>query len=230
MNDIFITFLSLSLSGSMLILALFILKPLIKANLSRQWQYYIWLVVIARLLLPFSPAGSFAGKTFDALVNVTAVEQDQPSQTDPAGPVMDLLPADDVPIGLDTTVSEYMTTPIPESNPFYEAISLFRENYWLIWLAFAVALMIRKITIYRGFVRYVRVGMQPVQDTELLDRVAEIGRSIHVRRAVELCVNPLISSPLLLGFFRPCIVIPSTDISDRDFHNTLLHTTRSCMN
>ncbi len=61
MNDILMLFLSMSLSGSLLILALLILKPLYRNRTRRRWQYYIWLAVIARLLLPFSPQQSLSG-------------------------------------------------------------------------------------------------------------------------------------------------------------------------
>ena len=50
MTEILKTMLSLSLSGSLLILLLFLLRPVIKARLSKRWQYYIWLVVAARLM------------------------------------------------------------------------------------------------------------------------------------------------------------------------------------
>ena len=59
MNDILMLFLSMSLSGSLLILALLILKPLYRNRTRRRWQYYIWLAVIARL--PFSPQQSLSG-------------------------------------------------------------------------------------------------------------------------------------------------------------------------
>ena len=55
---------SLSLSGSALILILFFCKPLFKERFSRQWQYYIWLVVIARLMLPIAPEMSVVGTLF----------------------------------------------------------------------------------------------------------------------------------------------------------------------
>ena len=61
MNDILMLFLSMSLSGSLLILALLLLKPLYRNLTRRRWQYYIWLAVIARLLLPFSPQQSLSG-------------------------------------------------------------------------------------------------------------------------------------------------------------------------
>lgn len=54
MDSVFLTILSLSVSGSVLACILFLLKPIIKDRMSKTWQYYIWLVVLARLILPFS--------------------------------------------------------------------------------------------------------------------------------------------------------------------------------
>ena len=50
--------LSLSFSGTILILLLFMCRPLYRNRLSKRWQYYIWLLVIARLLLPATPETS----------------------------------------------------------------------------------------------------------------------------------------------------------------------------
>lgn len=62
MNEVWKIFLSMSFSGGLLILALLFGKRFLKDRISRQWQYYIWLVVIARLLFPFGPEISLLGK------------------------------------------------------------------------------------------------------------------------------------------------------------------------
>lgn len=64
MNELLKTILSLSLSGSFLILILLLCRPIVRDRLSKQWQYYIWLVVIFRLLLPFTPEASLVGNLF----------------------------------------------------------------------------------------------------------------------------------------------------------------------
>lgn len=64
MNDLFITYLSMSVSGTILILTLLILKRIYKNKLSKGWQYYIWLIVLARLIFPFSTEASLTGKSF----------------------------------------------------------------------------------------------------------------------------------------------------------------------
>ena len=69
MNGVFRVFLSLSFSGSLLILLLLLARPLVQKRFSRRWQYYIWLVAIARLLLPLSPEVSLTGTLFQEAPN-----------------------------------------------------------------------------------------------------------------------------------------------------------------
>lgn len=56
--------LSLSLSGTVLIVLLLLSRPLYRDRLSKRWQYYIWLIVILRLLLPVTPGNSLTGTFF----------------------------------------------------------------------------------------------------------------------------------------------------------------------
>ena len=215
MNGIFKIVLSLSLSGSLLILVLFLCKPLIKNKLSKGWQYYIWLIVIARLLLPFTPETSLVGTLFQEIdrtigqsVTVPALEQPQDARLPPQ--VDDNTLRDEEPVK--TTRVEGNTFPI-----------IIVENLWVVWLVTALILLTRKITIYQGFVRYLMAGRTEVASPELLDRVAEISEKNGVKRPVELYTNGLVSSPLLLGFFHPCIVLPTADLPEKEFEFTILH-------
>ena len=67
MNAVWKTFLSMSFSGGLLILALLLGKRFLKDRISRQWQYYIWLAAVARLLLPFGPEVSLLGEAYQAV-------------------------------------------------------------------------------------------------------------------------------------------------------------------
>lgn len=53
MNDVLKIFLSLSLSGALLILTLLVCDHFAKDTLSRQWHYYIWLIVICAFINTF---------------------------------------------------------------------------------------------------------------------------------------------------------------------------------
>ncbi|MDE6889433.1 MAG: M56 family metallopeptidase [Eubacterium sp.] len=47
----------------------------------------------------------------------------------------------------------------------------------------------------------------------------------HIKGCVGLCTNSLISSPLLIGILKPCIVLPASDqyLTAEVFHYSVLH-------
>ncbi len=125
-----------------------------------------------------------------------------------------------------TPESGNSSSPAEESataHPFQDILSLLFHQAWLIWLVVALGMLIRKITIYQSFIRYINVGLVPVSDIRILDKLSIIAEQECIKKPVELCINPLVSSPLLIGFFHPCIVLPGMDISEKDFQYIVLH-------
>lgn len=219
MNVVLKTFLSMSASGGLLILLLLLGKGLLKDKISRQWQYYIWMIVLLRLWLPFGPEVNMLGKVYQVVDRAVSQEASllrQPLQSNISdggfAPVME---------------EHERVNSLPEDvitvHPLQEVVSLLVNHIWLIWLMVALVLLIRKITIYQGFIRYIYVGMTPISDIEILNRFSVIAEQSGIKKPIELCVNPLISSPLLIGFFHPCIVLPDENISEKDFQYIVLH-------
>ncbi len=216
MNAVLKIFLSMSFSGGLLILVLLLGKRFLKDKISRQWQYYIWLVVVLRLLLPFGPEASLMGKIYQAADQAITQTAPFPSQQRDV-----LAPA----VGLEQN-NEDVNPPAEDLTTactLQEIGVLLTNHVWLIWLVIALGLLIRKVTIYQGFMWYIKAGLNPVSDLAVLDRLSITAERAGIQKPVELCANPLISSPLLIGFFHPCIVLPSADISEKDFQYIVLH-------
>ncbi|MDE5951502.1 MAG: M56 family metallopeptidase, partial [Acetatifactor sp.] len=151
------TFLSMSFSGSLLILILFVGKRFLKDIISRQWQYYIWLIIVLRLLLPFGPEINLMGKAYQAvdqaITQAASLPQQQPSLNALGGAIT---PA----VGLEQN-SENVISPTEDlttAHPIQDIRGLRIDPVLLIWLAVALGLLIRKVTIYQGFIRYIRAG------------------------------------------------------------------------
>ena len=194
-----------------------------KDKISRQWQYYIWLVVVLRLLLPFGPEINLLGKTYQALDQ--AITRDGPLPA-PQQSLSDTQGSVPVPAAGTGHNKEDGNSPMdgPAAvHPFQDIETLLTNHVWLVWPAVAVVLLIRKITIYQSFIRYIKAGVTPISDLGMLDRLSMIAEQASVKKPVELCVNPLISSPLLTGFFNPCIVLPNASIPEKDFQYIVLH-------
>ena len=223
MSAVLKIFLSMSFSGSLLILALLLGKRFLKNKISRQWQYYIWLVVVLRLLLPFGPEVSLMGKAYQAVDQAISQTAPLPPQQQPPlnAPGSNLAPA----VGAEQ-YNETVNNPaddVTTAHPLQDIGVLLVNHIWLVWLAAALGLLIRKITIYQGFMRYIRAGSTPISDIERLDELSIVAKQSGIKKPIELCVDPLVSSPLLIGFFHPCIVLSSVDIPEKDFRYIILH-------
>ena len=270
---------SLSLSGSLLILILLLCKPLFRNRFSRQWQYYIWLIVVMRLLLPFGPEASLMGQAHRAVDRMT-VQMKQGAQgawlsgEDSANPAQGVgqgaeksierrvrqnagagtersdghnaegnSTQDTVRQGLEA-VGEKAEEPVAENERMmadslrqadgkeaslgtgqvFLRAAAFAGNYlWVIWLTAAFGMLIRKGSMYQSYIKYVKAGAKPVCDFALLDRLAVTADQLGIGRTVELCVNPLVSSPMLVGYRNPCIVLPDADVTEKDFQYIFMH-------
>ena len=218
-NEMIKLILSLSLSGSILILILFLCKPLFQSKMSRAWQYYIWLAVIARLLLPFAPQYNLVGSLFK---NYDYAASQLERKMLPESGFASLQGTDLFPNTFteDSKAEDEGYTPVKVMK--YGLLMVIR-NLGLVWMVVALILLIRKITIYQSFIKYVKAGCTPVDDINHLEQFGKEAEDAKINVSVELYTNILISSPLLLGFFHPCIVLPGTDCSDLDFQYTIRH-------
>lgn len=207
---------SLSLSGSLAIVALLLLRPLLRGRVSSRWQYYVWLIAVFRLLLPLSPEASPVGVLFREAETPPAVRAAIPYAPHAASPESGTAVNPGNPIPPEAPgVSE------PDSEP--SALPDPAEALVLLWLAGALLLLAWRVTSFRAFSRCLRAGCRTVDDPALLDLLARAEEELGVRRPVELYENPLAASPMLLGLFRPCIVLPSAAVSGEEFRHTVLH-------
>ena len=246
MNEILKVFLSMSFSGALLILALLLGGRLLKNKISRQWQYYIWLIVILRLVLPFGTETSLMGKMYQAMDDgisqaVSLYERPTPFYT--SGDISTLEDIFHFAVGAEADNENAAcsaeglisvrpaeglapagpTEDLAAASPLQDIASLLINHIWIIWLAATLGMVIRKVTIYQSFMRYIKAGLAPVADMRILDQLSIVAEQAGVKKPVELCVNPLVSSPMLIGFFHPCIVLPGVDISEKDFRHIVLH-------
>lgn len=215
MSEVWKVILSLSLSGTVLMGMLLLFCRFFQRKLSRGWQYYIWLAVVARLLIPFSGELNLTGSVFAEL------EQSAGQENLSAGQERDitsaLQPEDAGRSAATSDQEEYLFDSGKAEQNGAEGTAA-----GILWLIGAAALLIRKIIIYQRFIWRMRAGSEPA-DLELLERFGRIAEEMGMKKTVELRINGLASSPLLAGFIRPMVILPSAELSEKDFRYTALH-------
>ncbi|MGC6767270.1 M56 family metallopeptidase [Enterococcus sp. LJL51] len=198
---------SLSISGSLLFLVWKAAELFMKKRFSRRFQYVLLLIVVLRFLLPITPAYSFVGTLYSFIQSTSAYEAILGGPANqPAPPI---IVGDNVVIGDNIVLGR-------ESNNY--------DQYLLYgWLLIAFFLLVQKWTKYQSFKKYIRSDWRPVERPEVLDILSTVCEQNNIKGAVELYVTPLISSPLLLGTNKSCIVLPTDDLTEGQLYAILSH-------
>ncbi len=211
MNEFIKILLSLSVSGALLLVFIFGLKPLYKNRFSKHWQYYIWIVVALRFLLPFTPDTTIVGSLSEKF-DTAAITNEIP--TSPNVPVS-VNPDNDK---AEPIQPNQEITAAAMREPFNIYVCLF-----FIWSALALALFVRKVTVYQGFIQYIKAGNKEVSDIKVLNLLSDCEEKLNIKTRVELSCNSLIASPMLIGFFRPKIVLPARKLEDKELSYIFVH-------
>ena len=211
MNEFIKILLSLSVSGALLLLLILGLKPLYKNRFSKRWQYYIWIVVALRFLLPFTPDNAIVGSLFEK-IDTVAITNEIP--TSPNIPV----PADTGNNNAEPIQTNREINAAAMREPFNKYVCLF-----FIWSALALVLFVRKVTVYQGFIQYIKAGNKEVSDIKILNLLSDCEEKLNIKTRVELSCNPLIASPMLIGFFRPRIILPVGEWEDKELSYIFVH-------
>ncbi len=211
MNEFIKILLSLSVSGALLLLLILGLKPLYKNKFSKRWQYYIWIVVALRFLLPFTPDTTIVGSLFEKF-DTAAITNEIP--TSPNVPV----PADTGNSKAEPIQTNREITTAAMREPVDKYVCLF-----FIWSALALVLFVRKVTVYQGFIQYIKAGNKEVSDIKILNLLSDCEEKLNIKTRVELSCNPLIASPMLIGFFRPRIILPVGELEDKKLSYIFVH-------
>lgn len=212
MNEFIKTLLSLSVSGTLLLLIIWGLKPLYKNKFSKSWQYYIWIIVALRFIFPFTLDTTIIGSMFER-IDTTAITNENSGSTNTLLTSNTHYKAADITLINENTVA---------SNVQHNSLDIYGYLFF-IWLTCALVLFIRKITIYQGFIQYVKAGNEEVSDIKILNLLSDCEDKLNIKTRSEIYRNVLIASPVIIGFFRPRIILPVRELTDKELYYIITH-------
>jgi beta-lactamase regulating signal transducer with metallopeptidase domain len=211
MNEIVKVVLSLSMSGSILAMIILATKPFISRKLSKSIQYYLWMIILLRLTLPFSFESSIMNGLFfgNQQAVVTTAEEQRP------------LVSIDKNVSKSTNVQKNTVSSINkgDSKKYSYFLKLFNKYALYLWLLGFIASFIINLAGYTKFLKYIKKSNIPanIWETEMLNNL------LSGRYNVRLSRNPSINTPMLIGIVKPFIIIPDTIFNETQIKNILLH-------
>nr|WP_325212918.1 peptidoglycan DD-metalloendopeptidase family protein [uncultured Oscillibacter sp.] len=188
------TFLELSLSGGVFVLAIAAFRALTLRRLPKGTFVALWWLAAARLLLPVELASRFSVYT---LLEALYPKAAPAAPVVPAGPMVPAAP----PVLIVPTQPAAAPTPQPAPAPF--------PVWTVLWLSVGLLLAAWFLIRYVRWRRRFREALPA--DCPGLETWFQLRRKVEVR------VTDQIAAPLTYGLLRPVILLPKTlDLSDEE--------------
>lgn len=211
--------LSLSASGTVLILIMFLIKAPVLRRLRRNCQYYLWLIVIARLLIPFSPELSLMNSGFHVIdektgaVTISEIQQHNYNSVEPVNG----------PEEVKSSNTGEITQSVSSADKSINWRLILEGSCITLWALVSIIILIYKVRTYCRFTRYIKKYSTEVSDIKYMEILGNTMEHMKIDHHIGLYTNSNVSSPMLIGFFHSSIVFPSLDIADADYQYTLIH-------
>lgn len=218
MDELFLTVLSLSVSGGILALALLLLKKLLFPVLPKSWQYYIWALLIVRLIFPFAPEANLMTQVFQNASDVPSqlestsaetIPPDSTHQTITLNALLDFKSdtySDESSDFMSEITSEFTT--ISKNARYYWQIIL--QHLWIVWLSVALFLFGKRIVTYLYALHGIKRRRQLVTDDAVLSLYRDCCNHQKLKRNPVLYSCSYLPSPMTMGFLRQFLVIPDS--------------------
>lgn len=246
MEQLFKMILSLSISGTMVGGIIMLIRPVTKRYFSKRWIYYLWLLLLCRLLLPVHVSVNLVGELFTAVQSRQIVrnfneaskgavsvsdERNMPENyaedsavSKRAAKTEGGAPADNTADDAYTDYGADGDVAVHESRGESAGFRI----VCVIWLIGVMVCALWKIYDYRRFAGNIYRHAVLVTNPEILAMREECRRRLGVRRRVPVYESSAVDSPIMIGFFRPYIIMPLDVPADLMLilHHELVHCRR----
>lgn len=193
------------------------IKKLFRQKLSANWHYYIWFVLILRLIIPFASPNSFNVLNF-----IPQYQQaiDFPQISMPSVQQQEQ-PTTEIQVKTNNASADQGTIATgKETNTTTQWSPLGVVSEWLIWQIstfiwiIGVLGILTYILLINGLILF-KIRKLPVCESELiLERLQECQSKLKIRNHVAIVYEDSIKSPAIIGLWHPKIMI-SPEIVNR---------------
>ncbi len=193
-----------SLMASILVGFILCIKVLFRNKLTPRWQYMLWIVLMIRLLLPWSPDSSYS---IYSLLSYSSSVSEVIQKNTPSTETMVNIESDHT-VDLESnseTVAKNNEQKVSTSAEQHTTFSLYKLALY-VWLAGVIVLAVITFITNRRLYSYIK-KQSDITDEQVVKVFNRCKQSMKMKKAVSLRLAGKISSPTVFSFFRPKVLL-----------------------
>lgn len=220
MNEIFLRYLSASVSIGAIILSVGLISPMINKRYGARWKKYIWLFLAVLLLIPFGGflADRKNSQSPNATPQINTIQDDS------------LIQNEHEPM----TQFDFLMVELPQQVE----IPINHEQYkrgetkieisaldilTIVWLCGAVILLGVHLLSYLHFRHRIKRFGRKLENGTAFEIANEIKKQLDIKSDIAIFVSGDNISPMMIGFIKPIILLPKNKFSDEELYYIILH-------
>ncbi|PFR80675.1 methicillin resistance protein [Bacillus cereus] len=193
-----------SLMASILVGFILCIKVLFRNKLPPRWQYMLWIVLMIRLLLPWSPDSSYS--IYSLLSYSSSVSEVIPKNMPATENIVNI--ESDRKVELESNSKMVTKTSEPEVKVSSEKQTTFSLYKLALYVWLAGVIILAAITFLTNRRLYSYIKKQPdITDEQVTTVFNRCKQSMKMKKAVSLRLAGKIASPTVFSFFRPKVLL-----------------------
>ncbi|MBN1256355.1 MAG: DUF3887 domain-containing protein [Planctomycetes bacterium] len=216
-----------SLQVSMLAVMLLVVKGLLKKRLPARWHYFLWMLLLIRIFIPWAPQSSLSVFNFmppwKQSISITGFGQDGSNLPIP----VDFATETEQPVAVSTTAPIQAKATSFKAKMFSESLIPIKAKEILPFIWFG-GVIIMGLYVLAGNFRLWRIVKRERLFTnhKVLELLEDCKEEMRVQTVLGVVVTDKIKSPALFGFIRPRLLLPTgmvEALSPASLRHVLLH-------
>ena len=206
-----------SVQGAVLVILILLLQAMLRRWLSPRWQSALWLILLVRLALPWSPGSPISLYNWVHLPEKSMSVR--PISNAPASPVN--LPSTAVTSGIPSGLGPLVSRNMLEN----EKHGYMRWLFFVAWAMGASALLARTMIPSLRLSRRM-AGHRLVTDQRVLAILEDCKEEMKMHAYLSVIEAPEVQSPALFGVIRPRLLLPmglSARLTSQELRHVFLH-------
>lgn len=223
MNEIFLKIAEISATTSIVILLVAILSKIIDKKYTAGWKYWIWLVIAVRLLVPLNPGSELFEKKVEVEVpNVSIyVPAVFSGGTDLSTTSETVIPEQNSGAQNFEIPEDKVVLPSKREEEGREKTNLLNAMTF-VWASGAAVMLLWNFGAYLVFRRTI-LAKSVDASAKTKEILLETENLLGIEKEIKAVVCKNVSSPMVLGFLNPRLVLPEENYSEKALHFILNH-------
>jgi bla regulator protein blaR1 len=201
MERLFISVLEISITTSIVILILKLLSSFLNKRYVAKWKYWIWMALAVRLVIPMD--FSLPAALIERIVSGARLNR--------IGRAVN-----------EITRSAQKNAAVPLAQTEQGAIAFF-EVAVVIWILGCSIFLLYHLASYFAFKREALRWSRTAQNRCIQNCINSLSAEMGIERSISVYISEKVSSPMIIGFVTPILILPYEHYSNEDLAFILKH-------